>query len=173
MFSRHVDAVVVALGWSRTVVIEQGRWTARRTDRKPRGDHVRNVRAVQDLDSGTVFDSDFSQTRTGVYPGSRPRTVVEKRTSFEYEEFGWHKYRSFSARGDSTDDVRWPEYTLQSDQRVSERRETYRAKFSTDSEEYTAELDEATWLALEVGLPCRLKVGALTNTVERVIPVRG
>lgn len=153
-------------------MIERGRWQSRRTDWKPRGDQVRNLRTVQNLESGTVFDSDFSQTRTGVYPGSRPRAVVEKRTCFEYEEFGWHKYRSFSARGDSADDVRWPEYTLQSDQRISERRETYRAKFSADSGEYLAELDEATWRTLEVGLRCRLKVGALSNTVEQVTPLR-
>jgi hypothetical protein len=31
VFSRHVDAPVVAPSWRRTVVIEQGRWESRRT----------------------------------------------------------------------------------------------------------------------------------------------
>lgn len=68
--------------------------------------------------------------------------------------------------------ARGPECTLQSGQRISERRETYRANFSTDSDEYMTELDEATWLTLQAGQRCRLKVGALSNTVERVTPVR-
>jgi hypothetical protein len=70
-------------------------------------------------------------------------------------------------------DVRWPEYALGPDQRVSERREAYRAKFSAggeDSEdEYAAELDEATWRTLKAGLRCRLKVGALSGEVKQVI----
>jgi hypothetical protein len=58
---------------------------------------------------------------------------------------------------------------------VSERREAYRAKFSVgdeDSEDvYAAELDEATWQTLKVGLRCRLKVGALSGEVKQVISV--
>jgi hypothetical protein len=39
-------------------------------------------------------------------------------------------YRAFSARGEGPADVRWPECTLEPDQRISERREIYHAKFS-------------------------------------------
>jgi hypothetical protein len=174
VFSEHVDVVVAALSWRRTVVIEQGRWQPRRTDRKPRGDGVRNIRTVRVVEPGVIFD-----THTDREGGSAWRNgsheVMEKHTYFEYEEFRWHKYRSFSAQGDGPADVRWPEYALGPDQRISERREAYRAKFSAggaDSEdEYAAELDEATWRTLKVGLRCRLKVGALSGEVKRVIPM--
>ena len=71
---------------------------------------------------------------------------MAEHTYFEYEEFEWHRYRSFSAKGDTPADVRWPECTLEPDQRISERRETYHAKFSANDgdDEYATELDEAT-----------------------------
>ena len=51
VFSRQVDAVVAALSWRRTVVVEQGRWRSRRTSWKPpHSDNVRNLRAVQKLE---------------------------------------------------------------------------------------------------------------------------
>jgi len=58
-------------------------------------------------------------------PQSRAYEVMTEHTYFEYEEFEWHRYRSFSAKGDTPADVRWPECTLEPDQRISERRETY------------------------------------------------
>lgn len=109
-------------------------------------------------------------------PKGKAREVMEKHTYFEYEEFEWHKYRSFSARGDTAADVRWPEYTLEPDQRISERRETYHAKFSTGTDgdpEHVAELDEATWRTLKVGLKYRLTFGALSNEVKQITPVPG
>ena len=172
VFSRHVDAAVVALNWKRTVVIEQGRWESRHTAWKPHGDNVRNLRAVQDVEPNVVLDRD--REVRGV-PQSAGREVMAKYTYFEYEEFEWHKYRSFSAKGDSPADVRWPEYTLEPDQRISERRETYRAKFSAGAaggmDEYMTELDEATWRTLEVGLRCRLKVSAFSDEVKQVTPI--
>jgi hypothetical protein len=173
VFSRNVDARVVALSWTRTVVVEQGRWESRRTAWKPHGGNVRNVRTVQAREPDIVIEG--SMRRAGAsMPKSRSDEVLTTHTYFEYEEFGWHKYRSFSAQGDSPADVRWPEYVLTPDQRVSERREAYRAKFSAgdeDSEdEYAAELDEATWRTLQAGLRCRLKVGALSGEVKQVIP---
>ena len=173
VFSGHADVVVTALSWRRTVVIEQGRWQSRRTDWKPHGDGVRNIRTVRVVEPDLIFD-----THTDRGGGSARRSgsheVMDKHTYFEYEEFGWHKYRSFSAQGDSLADVRWPEYDLGPDQRVSERREAYRAKFSAggeDSEdEYAAELDEATWWSLKAGLRCRLKVSTLSGEVKQVIP---
>jgi hypothetical protein len=64
---------------------------------------------------------------------------------------------------------------LEPDQRISERRETYHARFSAGADggadEYMTELDEATWRTLEVGLRCRLKVGAFRDEVKQVIPV--
>lgn len=173
VFSGHVDAVVTALSWRRTVVIEQGRWQSRRTDWKPHGDGVRNIRAVRVVEPGLIFDT-HTDRRGGSARQSGSREVMEKHTYFEYEEFGWHKYRSFSAQGDGPADVRWPEHALGPDQRISERRAAYRAKFSAgreDSEdEYAVELDEATWQTLKVGMRCRLKVGALSGEVKQVIP---
>jgi hypothetical protein len=97
------------------------------------------------------------------------------RERFEYEELEWHRYRSFSADGDSTADVRWPEHALEPGQRISERRETYHAKFSAnaDGDEHLTELDEATWRTLKVGLKCRLKMGSFSDEVKQVTPLRG
>ncbi|HEY2270989.1 MAG TPA: hypothetical protein VGI96_50835 [Streptosporangiaceae bacterium] len=116
-------------------------------------------------------------------PSSKTHEVMTKHTYFEYEEFEWHKYRSFSAKGDGTADVRWPEYALEPDQRISERRETYHARFSVDADadadadggerEFVTELDEATWRTLEVGLKCRLKVSGFSDEVKQVAPPRG
>ncbi len=121
--------VVTALSWRRTVVIEQGRWQSRRTDWKPHGDGVRNVRTVRVVEPDLIFDTHTDRRRAGPRQ-SGSREVMEKHTYFEYEEFRWHKYRSFSAQGDGPADVHWPEYVLGPDQRISERREAYRAKFS-------------------------------------------
>ncbi|HEV3381695.1 MAG TPA: hypothetical protein VG142_12025 [Trebonia sp.] len=63
-------------------------------------------------------------------PRGNAHEVMAKHTYFEYEEFVWHMYRAFSARGEGPADVRWPECTLEPDQRISERREIYHAKFS-------------------------------------------
>lgn len=174
VFSRHVDAVVAGLSWTRTVVVEQGRWHSRRTAWKPQhGDTVRNLRTVQATEPELVWGGDSRRAGASM-PKGKSREVMEKHTYFEYEEFEWHKYRSFSARGESTADVRWPEYTLEADQRISEQRETYHAKFSAgtdgDDSEYAAELDEATWRALKVGQKCRLTVGAFSDEVKQVTP---
>jgi hypothetical protein len=173
VFSGHVDVVVTALSWRRTLVIEQGRWHPCRTDWKPHGDNVRNIRALQAVEPGLIFDT-HTDRRGGSARRSGSREVMEKHTYFEYEEFRWHKYRSFSAQGDGTAGVCWPEYAPGPDQRVSERREAYRAKFSAgeqgSEDEYAAELDEATWHTLKVGLRCRLKVGALSGEVKQVMP---
>jgi hypothetical protein len=171
VFSGHVDVVVAALSWRRTVVIEQGRWQLRRTEWKPHGDSVRNIRTVRVVEPDLIFDT-HTDRRGGSARRSGSHEVMEKHTYFEYEELQWHKYRSFSAQGDGPADVRWPEYTPGPDQRISERREAYRAKFSGDGEdEYAAELDEATWQTLKVGQRCRLKVGALSGEVKQVIPM--
>jgi len=176
LFSRRIDAVVVALSWMRTVVIEQGHWESRRTAWKPRGVTVRNIRTVQCIEPDIVFDADVSRS-DGEVPGSKSRAVMAKHVYFEYEELRWHRYRSFSAKGDSPADVRWPEYALGPDQRISERREAYRAKFSAGADggedEHVTELDEATWRTLEVGIRCRLTVGAFSDEVKQVTPVLG
>ena len=166
--------MVTALSWRRTVVIEQGRWQSRRTDWKPHGDGVRNIRTVRVVEPDLIFDT-HTDRKVGGARQSGSHEVMDKHTYFEFEEFRWHKYRSFSAQGDGPADVRWPEYTLGPDQRISERREAYRAKFSvagedSEEDEYTAELDETTWRTLKVGLRCRLKVGALSGEVKQVIP---
>jgi hypothetical protein len=173
VFSRQVDVVVAALRWRRTVVIEQGRWQSRRSDWKPHGDGVRNVRAVRKVEPSLVFDTHTNQRAVGARR-SGSREVMEKHTYFEYEEFRWHKYRSFSAHGDGPANVRWPDYTLSPDQRVSEQREVYWAKFAVgedDEDGYVTELDQATWRVLGEGLPCRLKIGPLSGEVKQVIPV--
>jgi hypothetical protein len=172
MFSGRVDAVVVALSWSRTVVVEQGRWESRRTAWKPpHGKNVRNLKTVQKVEADLDFRVHDHAQKMGTQQRSTTRESMEKHTYFEYEEFSWHKHRSFSARGDTPDDVRWPDYDLGPDQRVSEQREAYRAKFSAGAaDDYTVELDQATWQALKVGMRGRLKLGALSGEVKQVIP---
>ena len=172
VFSRNVDARVTALSWTRTVVIEQGRWESRRTAWKPHGDNVRNLRTVKVREPDIVGGAGMRRAGASM-PKGTAHEVMTEHTSFEYEEFGWHKYRSFSAKGDGTADVRWPEHALEPDQRISERRATYRARFSVSADgegEYAAELDEATWRKLRVGRRCRLKVGALSDEVKQVTP---
>jgi hypothetical protein len=171
VFSGHVDVVVTVLSWRRAVVIEQGHWQFRRTDWKPHGDGIRNIRTVRVVEPDLIFDT-HTDRRGGSARQSGSHEVMEKHTYFE-----WHKYRTFSAQGDGPADVRWPECALGPDQRISERREAYRAKFSPsgedgedDEDEYAAELDEETWRTLKVGLRCRLKVGALSGDVKQVIP---
>jgi hypothetical protein len=175
VFSGHVDAVVVALSWTRHVVVEQGRWESRRTAWKPHGKDVRNLKAVQKVEADLTFTVHDHTPNMGAQPRTRSREVMEKHTYFEYEEFSWHKYRSFSARGEGPAGVHWPDYDLGPDQRVSEQREAYRAKFSSggddDGDEYTVELDQATWQTLKVGQRCRLRLGALSGEVKQVIPV--
>jgi hypothetical protein len=171
VLSRHVEAAVVSLSWKRTVVIEQGRWLSRSTAWKPHGDNVRNLRAVHRTEPDIVGGS--SMRRAGAsMPKSRAYEVMADHTYFEYEEFEWHKYRTFSAKGETSADVHWPEYTLEPDQRISERRETYHAKFSVnaDGNEYVTELGEATWRTLKAGRRYRLKVGLLSDEVLQVSP---
>ena len=100
-------------------------------------------------------------------------TVLAKHTSFEYEEFTWARHRSFSASGDGPADVHWPEQDIEDSQRVSERREAYRATFSAGDDEYLTELDEATWRRLRTGKRYRLKVSTLSGEVKEVSPLRG
>jgi hypothetical protein len=169
VLSRHVEATVVSLGWKRTVVIEQGHWSSRSTAWKPHGDNVRNLRAVHRTEPDIVGGS--SMRRAGAsMPASKAHEVLAEHTYFEYEEFEWRKYRTFSAKGDTSADVHWPDCTLEPDQRISERRESYHANFAVNagSDEYITELDEATWRTLRVGKRYRLKVGLLSDEVQQV-----
>jgi hypothetical protein len=173
VLSRHVEATVVSLSWKRTVVIEQGRWLSRSTSWKPHGDNIRNLREVHRTEPDIVGGS--SMRRAGAsMPKSRAYEVMAEHTYFEYEEFEWHKYRTFSAKGDSPSDLHWPECTLEPEQRISERRETYHATFSAnadaDADEYVTELDQATWRTLKAGKRYRLKIGLLSDEVLQVSP---
>jgi len=163
--------MVTALNWKRTVVVEQGRWESRCTAWKPHGANIRNLRTVQTVEPEIVGGGIKSRAGASM-PRSTAHEVMAKHTSFEYEEFEWHKYRSFSAKGDGKAGVRWPEYSLEADQRVSEQRQAYHATFSVTvdggEDEYTTELDEATWRALRVGLKCRLTVGSFSDEVKQV-----
>jgi hypothetical protein len=174
VFSRQVDVVVAALSWRRTVVVEQGHWRPRCTAWKPpHGDNVRNLRAVQKLEPDIEIEAGMRRAGASM-PPSRSHDVLAKHTLFQYEEFEWRKFRTFSAKGDGPADVRWPEHTLEAEQRISERRETYHATFSVkggDGDEYPTELDEATWSKLRVGRRCRLKIGALGDEVKQVTPL--
>ena len=185
VLSRHVDAVVVELSWKRTVVIEQGRWHFRSTSWKPHADNVRNLRAIHRAEPDIVGGSSMRRSGASMPRGSAHEVMAEH-TYFEYEEFEWHKYRTFSAKGDTPGDVHWPEYTLEPEQRVSERRETYHAKFAvntksntksntrtdanSDADEYLTELDEATWRPLKLGKRYRLTVGVLSDEVKQIAP---
>ena len=167
--------MVVALSWKRTVVIEQGRWVARSTAWKPHGDNVRNLRTVQRMEADLVAERNRRRSTRPGMPKDRTG-VLSEHTHFEYEEFEWRKYRTFSAKGDSPADLHWPEYTLEPDQRISERRETYHAKFNAnananaDADEYLTELDEATWRTLKIGKRYRLTLGLLSDEVKQVSP---
>jgi hypothetical protein len=173
VLARHVDAVVVALSWKRTVVLEQGRWLSRNTATKPsHGANVRNLRPVHRVEADLVAEQNIRRSTRPGMPKSRSG-VLSEHTRFEYEEFEWRKYRTFSAKGDTPDDLHWPECTLEPDQRISERRETYHAKFSANAgaDEYLAELDETTWRTLKVGRRYRLKLGLRNDEVKQVSPV--
>jgi hypothetical protein len=169
LFARHIQATVVALNWRRTVVIERGVWQSRSTPWKPHGDNVRNLRTLHSNEPDIVGGTTWSG-RPMPMSQRGSSEVMSRHTHFEYEEFNWHTYRSFTAKGDGPADLRWPEYTLEPDQRVSERRESYRATFSADadSSEFTTELDEAEWRTLKVGRRYRLKVGAFSDEVKQV-----
>jgi hypothetical protein len=170
VFGRHIQATVVGLNWRRTVVIERGVWESRSTAWKPHGDNVRNIRTVHSVEPDIVGGVTSRRTVVPNVPQNRAHEVMAEHTHFEYEEFNWHMHRSFTAKGDSPADLRWPEYTLESDQRISKRRESYRATFSTDADggEFTAELDEATWRTLKMGRKYRLKMGAFSDEVKQV-----
>jgi hypothetical protein len=170
MFARHVGARVTALTWRRTVVIEQGFWEFRRTSWKPHGDHIRNLVTKHDKTPDIVGGRGSRRPAWDPNAG-HAHEVMAEHTYFEYEELVWRKHRSLTAKGDGPADLHWPEYTLGPDQRVSERRESYRATFAADEYEYKAELDEATWRSLKrVGRKCELKVGAATGEVKHVEP---
>lgn len=177
LFGRHVDATVVALEWKRSIVIEQGRWRFRRTAWKPHGDNIRNLRKVRVDELEIRFDT--TSLGRASYRSSDSRPVSAEHTYFEYEELEWHRYRSFSATGSGPVGVEWPDHPLDASQRISERRETYRATFCAEAEdgegsedEYVTKLDEVTWRALTVGLRCRLTLSALGD-VKHVTPVTG
>ena len=174
VFARHIQATVIALHWRRTVAIEQGYWESRSTAWKPHGDNVRNLRTVHSAEPDIVGGGGRRLAGASM-PKSRTHEVVSQHTHFEYEELNWHKFRSFTAKGDGPADLHWPEYTLEPDQRISERRESYRATFSTaattdvdDADEFTTELDEPTWRTLKVGRRYRLKVSAFGGEVRQV-----
>jgi hypothetical protein len=177
VFSRRVDAIVVALTWKRSVVVEQGHWSSRRTPWKPHGDNIRNLRAAEAVEPAIVVEANLTIRGSSVLQ-PKSNEVMTKNTYYEYEEFEWRKLRSFSARGDSPQDVHWPEFALEPEQRISERRETYHAMFSVGDPgsdggaEYTAELDEATWRTLRVGRLCRLTVSAFGDEVKQVALAR-
>jgi hypothetical protein len=171
MFGRQVEARVTSLAWRRTVVVEQGFWEFRRTSWKPHGDQVRNVQTLHSTDPDIVGGRQGYSTRPS--PRVNPaHEVLAEHTYFEYEELVWRKHRSLTAKGDSPADLRWPEYELKPDQRIAERRETYRATFGAkDGDEFTADLDEETWRSLKrTGRVVRLKLSGLTHEVKHVEP---
>ena len=172
VFARHVVATVVALSWKRTVVIERGRWESRRTAWKPHGDNIRHLRTVRSVDP-EIAVNETVRGAAPLMPSTSSHEVMAKHTGFEYEEFSWRKYRTFSASGDGPADVRWPEQALEDGQRVSERREVYRATFSAGEDEYLTELDWATWRRLRTGMRYRLKLSTLSGEIKQVAPLRG
>jgi hypothetical protein len=176
VFSRQVDAVVTALSWSRTITVEQGRWEHRRTPWKPTRDQtVRDVRTVHVTEADVVGQQGGAGRPWGTEGvggvDRHSREVFERHTYFEYEELRWHKYRSFTVRGDGPASLRWPEPGLTPGQRVSARREAYRATFAPGpdgGDEFTAEIGEQAFRDLAVGRRCRLKLGALNGDVRQV-----
>jgi len=174
VFSRQVDVVVVAVSWRRTIVVEQGRWRSRRTAWKPpHGENIRNLRAVRELEGDIEVEAGMRRAGASM-PASRTDEVLAKHTIFEYEEFEWRKFRTFSANGDGPADVHWPEHALEDDQRITERRETYHARFEVKGggeDDYPIDLDYETWKRLRVGCRCRLKISGLTGEIREITPL--
>ena len=172
MFGRYVEARVTSLAWRRTVVIEQGFWEFRRTSWKPRGGNVRNIETIHSTEPDIVGGG-RNPERPTMAPSRNPaHEVLGKHTYYEYQELVWRKHRSLSAKGDSPAGLHWPEYTLGPDQRVAERRQSYRATFAVKGtqDELTTELDEQTWRSLKrVGRLARLRVN-LNHEVKHVEP---
>jgi hypothetical protein len=172
VFGRQVEARVTSLAWRRTVVVEQGFWEFRRTSWKPRGGNVRNIETIHSTEPDIVGGG-RNPERPTMAPSRNPaHEVLANHTYYEYQELVWRKHRSLSAKGDSPADLHWPEYTLGPDQRIAQRRESYRATFATKNtnDELTAELDEQTWRSLKrVGRLVRLRV-SLNDEVKHVEP---
>ena len=104
---------------------------------------MRNLRAVQKLEPDIEIEAGMRRAGASM-PASKSHEVLAKHTIFEYEEFEWRKFRTFSAKGDGPADVAWPEHDLEADQRITERRESYHATFAVkgdDGDEYLTELD--------------------------------
>jgi hypothetical protein len=172
VFGRRVEARVSSLAWRRTLVVEQGFWEFRRTSWKPRGGNVRNIETVHSTQPDIVGGG-RNPERPTMAPSRNPaHEVLAKHTYYEYQELVWRKHRSLSAKGDSPAGLHWPEYALGPDQRIAERRESYRATFTAKNtkDELMAELDEQTWRSLKrVGRLVRLRV-SLNHEVKHVEP---
>jgi hypothetical protein len=115
---------------------------------------VRNLRTVHSNEPDIVGGATWSG-RPAPISQRGSSEVMSRHTHFEYEELNWQPYRSFTAKGDGPADLRWPEYTLEPDRRVSERRESYRATFSRSRQRPTHVLRTPPAFPLAVSPPAR------------------
>jgi hypothetical protein len=170
---RRVVGVVARLSWSRVVQLEQQEWGAKRGSWVPTGD-VRNVHRHTEQFWATVTDMQAGTTGPDGTPGAPipvTRQELQTRTYFTYELLEWHKGRTLTENGTSRSGLKWPEYALETGERVHGTKETYRVIFDAAGKQYETELPEQEWRELEPGGAYELSLG-LFGGVKRVAPAR-
>jgi hypothetical protein len=168
---RQVDATVVALAWSRVVVVASQHWVARRSSEHP-GAEVRNLQTHTENYWLPVVDGMPGPPADGALPGptvSSTRTELRTRVYYTYDQVEWGEGRSLTADGSGPADVRWPDEPLAEGEAVRSRRESYTATFTSAGKQYEASLPEHEWRALEPGSACHLTLGLLGG-VRQVSP---
>jgi hypothetical protein len=171
LFGRNVDAELVALDWHRTITIEKQRWLPRKdsTSQPPR-----NARNVQErYQNYTEVRTEWRTEKQ--YVNGQEQTVkrqvaipeTKERKLYTYEVPVWIHSRTVRAVGKSKSGIRWPEFTLNDDEREAKRTQSYYAQFTGASpgkdglrKKYPPrELHEMTWRSLEIGATYTLLLG--------------
>jgi hypothetical protein len=166
---RQVDARVTSLTWTRFVQLERQQWVSKRGSRVP-SEGTRNVKkhvktywaAPNDppaTASTAVLSSSASATRTQL------RTLVY----YTYQALEWRTGRALNTSGSGRDDVAWPEVTLESGERIRDKKETYTVTFAAGDKIYQTTLPEQEWRALRPGGSCQLTLG-MFGRVKKVTP---
>ena len=159
--------------WTRLVQLERQEWVSKRGSWAP-FDETRNVKQHTETYWENVTDMTPGAPDMNGIPGpsvATPRMELRTRSYYTYEALEWHKGRTLRAWGTSPGDVAWPEYTLESGERVRDLKESYEVTFTTADKRYEASLTEQEWRGLEPGLACHLSLG-LFGGVKKVAQAR-
>jgi hypothetical protein len=168
LFRRHIDAEATAFAWTRTVDLEQPQWVSKRSEWRPGGE-TRNVERHNESYWETITDWQPGPTGTDGMPGPQQpvtRQEFRTRTFYTYEALEWRESRTFRASGADRSDVRWPEYTLEPEERVRGQAEKYSVTFTGPTKSYEKTLDETQWRVLALGTTYRLSLGPLGGVRE-------